>query len=582
MTVKRGSEVLLGREDSTYAGSFNLFGGQQSNEFQYSDSESVFTHKGSPGLWQEREDGGTVRDLRVTLSGVVIPNTDDQALLAAVMGSSTRHQSMMFVAPGAGAIIGDWQITEKTISGELDGPAQWSFTAQLASFTSFVAAVRDRYDMQATLAIDYTQASFYALGVHQATFEALADSTYTRSGAATYPGSWDFSNGGTLPDALVEFAANAQPFGALGAMCANASTNQVTNPRLEGATIGTITGGGGGAHPSPVTAAEGGMTWAVSATGYEDGHPFTEYTLSGTASGDAAIYFEAFTQIVASNGQTWTASLGLRLVSGVLPGTLSLRIFEATAAGAFVTSGAGANLSSLAAPDSNRRRYYFTGTLDGGSTVARAYPALYFSGPSGAVACVFRVYAPQMELQGKPTPPIFPPVSTPGASTRGAETATVALSSSYYDDESCTLVTEVQPCMVNTTGFASAAIYMVGLYNAGSGTGYVYHYQVSTHISVLGATSSSVVLGTGTYGRTLAFGQVERQAIVVNSPAAAWRHKGGNGVNNDASAAISEAMDRLQFNSILGSSDGVFYLRRCHIIPAVLTEDELTDKVESA
>jgi hypothetical protein len=273
--------------------------------------------------------------------------------------------------------------------------------------------------------------------------------TVTRASKAWDDG-WSGVSGGAT-GTLTEFASGVARVCPLGLLVEPASTNEVTNPRWENATVGTI--GSGGVWPSPVSLiAAGGMTWTINSVGTENGWPYIDITVTGTASGDAALAFAGATTITAADGEDWTATLGIKVLAGTMPGSAAQAIYEATSGGSFVTATTRL-FSADQAIDTSHRRYAYSHTLAGGGTVARAYPAFYISGPSGSVFCNFRLYAPQFENKDYSTSIVLPDVASPGASTRNADVITKSAEQAWYFNSARTIYASFTPRALTGTGF---------------------------------------------------------------------------------------------------------------------------------
>lgn len=140
MAVQKGSAVIFGLGDGASPEVFTTIGGDQNCDFQFTDGEAVYTNKSSSGLWQHRMDGGTVRDLRTTLSLVDVDDASMQTIVAALFAASTRHISGRLTLPGFGTVTATWQVTEFSNSGELDNPSRINLTLVSAGAPTFAAS----------------------------------------------------------------------------------------------------------------------------------------------------------------------------------------------------------------------------------------------------------------------------------------------------------------------------------------------------------------------------------------------------------------------------------------------------------
>jgi hypothetical protein len=168
----------------------------------------------------------------------------------------------------------------------------------------------------------------------------------------------------------------------------------------------------------------GGVTTTVVGSGTENGWPYVDVQISGTAAGSVtSLYFEASTQIAAVQGDDLTDSVCLKITAGNLDNFTGVRLagVERTSGGA----SAGSLTGSTITPDSTRRRYWETFTM-AQATAAYWQPRLDFIQGTGAVDLTLRVYAPQSESKAYPTSPIFPAVSSPAATTRNRDDVLLA------------------------------------------------------------------------------------------------------------------------------------------------------------
>lgn len=141
MPAQKGSEVLVALGDGSDPQNWTTIGGDQNSQIQYEDQEGVFTHKTSSNLWEEIMDGGTVRRLTITVDLVDIDDASVQTIVAALFGTSTRHQPLRFTMPGLGTVDADaWHIPNFSYSGELNNPSGMQLTAVAAEQPTFSAS----------------------------------------------------------------------------------------------------------------------------------------------------------------------------------------------------------------------------------------------------------------------------------------------------------------------------------------------------------------------------------------------------------------------------------------------------------
>jgi len=215
-----------------------------------------------------------------------------------------------------------------------------------------------------------------------------------------------------------------------------ARANGVRNPQAEAAAAGTP-----GTLPTHwgLSGLPSGITSEVVGVVVVGGVHCLRLRMSGTpaASGTARIEPEGLSAIVASNGQTWTASLFYRLAAGSTANlALTHRVMGRN--GSF---GALALVSAPMAPDENLQRQAVTTTL-AGAGIAYASTDLTLGFTAGqAVDFTLDIGLPQLEQGAFASTPILPPVGSPGAATRGADLVAAALDAlGIRDNGACTLL----------------------------------------------------------------------------------------------------------------------------------------------
>jgi hypothetical protein len=271
--------------------------------------------------------------------------------------------------------------------------------------------------------------------------EALFEETPTfdlnfESGSITAPAgynfvraskAWGFNSSGDLTEYAndtLRIVYDPATLACLGALREESRTNQIRNPRCEGAAAGLI--GLAGAMPTNWTStnSNAGMNVWVVGTGTENGIPYVDLQYEGNTGGSAAswrVAFESATQIVAAQAQDWTMSAHCRLIAGSIgDGAMIAEIEEFTAAPALLDFG-----SEWESTPTNAllrtQRNVFTRTLGHAST-ARVRPSLVFSFSSGqAVDLTVRVGLPQMERGSIVSSPMMPTAGSPAAFTRAVD-----------------------------------------------------------------------------------------------------------------------------------------------------------------
>lgn len=479
-----------------------------------------------------RDSGGA--NLAIAHAAEVTPTSTHRRFFTA--GTAT-HASLAYVMPG---IILDWDG-----SGAIDITLR-IYLPQLEQASAPTSPIMPPEDSPA----EATRAA-----------ETVTEGVTCTRASRAYAMEWDWTSGGRVGP-LKEFLQNTVRQGEWGIRREPTSTNKVRNPRFVGASSPST-------WPTYMTVgAAGGMTWTCDGRGTDQYGDYLQITLSGTATGDARFDLEQSTYIPGVNGDNRVLSLGLRVISGVMPGQPKLALFELTSGGSIVVG----HLSSAIAPDRQCRRYYLHKTLSGGGTTAYVRPGLYIDDPSGAVACTFRLYYPQVEYGIRPSSPILPPPNTVAEATRDVERVYMTLGGAL-NAEGWTLYTEYAPALDTTTGFSASTPFIVSL-QANSGTaGYGVFYQSGAN-AIPRINSGSSAIGFGSAQGAMVPGATRRMALAyaANDMAAS---ADGQAQLTDTSGTIAETLTQIELGAIQGGSHWQGDFRAVRLFPARLPNAEL-------
>jgi hypothetical protein len=272
--------------------------------------------------------------------------------------------------------------------------------------------------------------------------------TVTRASKKTDAGGWDFTSGGVV-GALTEYAAGAASLHPTAGVLIEkvSTTNQIRNPRCEGAVAGTP-----GTLPTNWGSTAFSTTISAVGSGSNNGWPYFDVRFAGTPTAGPIIYFETQTAVSASTAEDWTLSVGIEVVAGDTSNITGgfLTINERTAANVFIKNNDGSNFTI----DTEHRRFFYSVETSGGTT-GYVYPFfnLNWDG-SGAIDITIRFYAPQIEQKSYPTSPVFPVASSPAASTRAADVISVA-NGSWENDGANSFFATVVPVQSYTGALVS-------------------------------------------------------------------------------------------------------------------------------
>ena len=183
----------------------------------------------------------------------------------------------------------------------------------------------------------------------------------------------------------------------LGLLVEESRVNSIRNNTMVGASVGTSP-----TNWTPIN--RSGLTWSIAGTGIDSGVYYVDIRLSGTsnATSSPTFTFEEASQISASNGQTWSTSCFIKLVSGTTNGITQIILAHDERSGTYLTGGNSDNfLSSINSSTTNifsSCRYPFTRTNTNASTTF-LLPYLLVTPTNGAVIdMTLRIGMPQTEL----------------------------------------------------------------------------------------------------------------------------------------------------------------------------------------
>jgi len=270
--------------------------------------------------------------------------------------------------------------------------------------------------------------------------------TFTNSSPA-----WGFDSSGVLvqPTANVPFIEYDPATGAcLGWRVWDVVLNNTRNNTMTGVVAGTP-----GSLPTnwsqffPIS----GVTRTIVGTGTENGIDYLDLRLAGTpsAAGSYFLQFDTNTSAVASNGQTWTSSVFLKLASGSLAGinTVLVSTSNRNSLGNVIAAG-----STSVTVTSNLRRFSNTYTNADASTAYEiGLIELQLSG--AAVDITLRVGLPQLERAGS-AGPVVKTSGLAASSTADVASITGAAFAGIWDQAAGTIYTEA------TTSVSGAPVFV--------------------------------------------------------------------------------------------------------------------------
>jgi hypothetical protein len=343
-----------------------------------------------------------------------------------------------------------------------------------------------------------------------------------------------------------------------GLLIEGSRTNSVRNSTMVGVAAGTP-----GTLPTNWTAsAATGLSHQVVGTGTLGGLTYLDLRVYGTAGSTAATGFspEAATQIVASSGQTWTASWYMALVGGSLNNVTALRfdVTERNSGGSAVQTTNGSDIKGSLT--TSLQRFSLTRTLTDATTVGVLTSIRGAVTNGAAVDYTLRLAAPQIESGAHMSSPIL---TSGSAATRNGE--------------SC--IRTIQP------SFMAQGTVLVEYGNPAGGTARTFLLLVTDsgnsrwnlRSSDGGSYAPNLAVGDGTANTTLvgtayAVGTGQRAAAAWTGSRSILAHNGtltaaGNGYTSDGTTQLV----------LGGTSDNAHwgYIRRIRHYAAVFTDSNL-------
>jgi hypothetical protein len=393
--------------------------------------------------------------------------------------------------------------------------------------------------------------------------------TVTRASKKTDAGGWDFTNGGAF-GALSEYANNVAAIHSTeGLLNEGSSTNEIRNPRCEGAAVGTP-----GTAPTYWVISAGGTTASIEGAGTVDGYEYVDIKFDGTPTSDPYIRLEDLTQIVAATGEDWTLSATVSLISGDMTNLSGVKfvIVERTGAGVEVQTNSGSDFT----PDATAKRFFEPFALSGGGTVGSIEPRIKVEWDgAGDIDATFRIAIPQCENKAHPTSPILPTAASPAAATRAADLITLAAAGSWFSSVAWSAYFSVKPITAGETA------KVVG------GVGATFNDAVYLDIGATGGTRASTYVRSGgaavasltPSGQSdYAVGNTLSVAIGVEANNFAMSLNGATQAT-DASGAMPVANTRLSLGngpwSAAATATFCGYIRDFRYIPRRLSDAEL-------
>lgn len=256
---------------------------------------------------------------------------------------------------------------------------------------------------------------------------------------------WYFDSAGVLQQAAINaprYYYDPVTLKPLGVAIEDAVTNYITNSAVAGAVAGTP-----GTVPTNWNfSLAAGLSWQITAVGTEDGIPYVEARISGTAAGTSWIFFPGSMPAVA--GEKPVLSVFARLMAGSFANTNGFGVYLDERAGATWLTGGAAQFTPTAAALRTQRNSVTWPFTSPSADTASGYLSW---GSSGAVDFTLRIALPQLEKEAVTTPIL----TTAGTVTRAADQNTLQLLSNIAEPKTGT---DFDPAVwSNATPYATGA-----------------------------------------------------------------------------------------------------------------------------
>jgi len=342
--------------------------------------------------------------------------------------------------------------------------------------------------------------------------------------------------------------------------------NGIRNPGFQGAAAGTP-----GTDPTFMTFGVDvtGLSKQIVATGTDNGLPYIDVRWFGTttAAGRLQWFMEGGSAIAALAGQSFTISHFYKVVSGTYPVSNGVYVFAELNSGGTVLAqplvASGAPFSSGTRISAARR---FAVRALTNASVAFLRP-VWFSdviGSAVAVDVTIRFAAPQTELGTFATMPMLPPPGTTGATTRAADTGSLAIAV----PSNFSLYSEAQH--VARLGVnAGAVLHDIGIDDGGASNAFDLRLLDTATLSVDAAAVSAGSFVADFGNANISLGQTIRQAAAYAANDMAYSANGA-AIETDTSGVLP-ALTRF----VITQGEAITYLRRLRLYDRRLTNAQL-------
>lgn len=302
-----------------------------------------------------------------------------------------------------------------------------------------------------------------------------------------------------------------------------------------------------------------GLSQTVVGFGYENGVPYLDYSIVGTATGTFYVYTNPLAST--SAGSIWTYSAYARLVAGsVANATFSV--------GTQFTGGPG-NLGTTFTPNSSplaTQRISVTATAGTGVTSINSAIGMT---TAGAVSFTLRIGLPQLELGSFASTPILPAVGTPAVTTRGSDNALVTMASFGWQGLPASLVAEASVMSIPSVGLQGFCVL-----DDGGGLNRITYRNNTTNLGGMAYVVAGAATAQPNFPGTLTAGVTAKMGCSMLTTGVIGAMNGVGGTSASGAAPSGLTILRLGQNG-LGSGFLNGWHRRLRVWPRALPAGEL-------
>jgi len=565
-----GSFVLIGREDSTYAGTYNTITGLIGASVRINDSVIDQTSKESGGWRELLDDGEPPRSVAIQGRGILNDDTQFDAIVANQMAAAgtARVQALCLTILGVGTFTGNFKITTSEMGGDAGQGATKALTAESTGPVIFASGLDTFKAVEASLYLDFVNQLYRSAGVDVTALASLAGVSIARASKG-WNDNWGSQNG-TAVGTLTEFASGIARETDYGLLLEDAVTNRIKNPRCEGTDVTWSY------LPDAWEAYNiGSYTLTKSDQALSEGWPSVNIrnVIASPSNGDfAEILFEDRTStgdgVSSLDGLTYTAAVCVEIAGGSLAnvGSVKLRIREFNAGGTSVGASE-IDITSLLS-GSIKKRFCVSHLCAAGGVYIGCGIAVTADG-GGAIDLTLRLGAPQMELAVGASSPVLNATGVPAQTTRAADIITIT-DSAWGVDEPYTIFAQFMPRVYTGLDYLFS-------YSNGSPDDYISSYMDSANVNVFSAEAGVIALNVAAGARNT-IGEINQLAFrsAASDFAGCVKTPGAAVVTNASWPLPTDPATTLHLGTTPSSGSHLKgYLRKFAFYPASKTEDTL-------